>query len=153
MKLLYIEDEMTKSQQVTDIISEYSIFEVKVCRSYNSAIRNLHRDSYDLVLLDMSLPLYDSLEFGVNENEFETYAGVDIMIEIDRMNLGCKVIVITAFDVLGENDNRKTLKQLNVEIENNFGNIYLGYIYFNSSSLEWVDRLKELIENFLKEGE
>lgn len=144
MKILYVEDEQIKANQVMSFLETLNYYEIKLVKSYISALKELHNNNYNLLLLDMSLPLHDSTLFY--EDDFETYAGLDILDEIERIGLDIKVIIITAFDVLGEGNEKKTLDQLNEEISNDFSDIYLGIVYYNSSTLEWNSKLKKLLD-------
>ena len=99
----------------------------------------------------MSLPLYDisdSMEYE-EDNDFETFAGIDLLEELVRIDSEKKVIIITAFDVLGEDDNKINLSQLDLKMKKNYENNYGGIVYYNASSLEWCHKLIELIKNLL----
>lgn len=143
MKILYAEDEQIKAGQVMGFLKTFK-YDVTLVTSYISTLKELHNNFYDLLLLDMSLPLHDSN--SIYDDDFETYAGLDILEEIERLGLEIKVIIITAFDVLGEGDEKKTLKQLDFEISNEFLRNYLGIVYYNSSTLEWNTKLKKFLE-------
>lgn len=143
MNILYIEDEIAKAKQVVDYVKSISE-NIKIVekRSYTSGVLEIRSHPYDCLLLDMSLPLYDigNLE-NSDQNEFETFAGLDILEEIIRINIKVKVIVITAFDILGENDDRINLEQLDDKMRSEYSDVYLGSIHYNISSLEWRKQL------------
>ncbi|MBS6686484.1 response regulator [Thomasclavelia spiroformis] len=144
MKILYAEDEQIKANQVMNFLKSLNYYNIKLVKSYISTLKELHDNKYDLLLLDMSLPLHNSTAFY--EEDFETYAGLDILDEIDRIGLDIKVIVITAFDVLGEGNEKKTLDQLNEEMSKNFSENYIGIVYYDSSTLEWNSKLEKLLD-------
>lgn len=148
MKILYVEDEESKIKQVIKCIKEnFPEYLVEVKNSYTSAIIALNEVKYDLVLLDMSLPLYDNDFFDEDEiNEFETFAGIDILEEMKRVNNFTNVIVITAFDILGNDGYSVTLEQLNEKMIDNYAPFYKGIIYYNILSLEWSSILKDYIK-------
>lgn len=149
MEILYVEDEQNKARQVIQVIKE-NIPSVNILlrTSYNAALMEVGKENLDLILLDMSLPLYDvseAMEYE-EDNDFETFAGIDLLEELVRIDSKKKVIIITAFDVLGEDDNRINLTQLDEKMKKEYCNNYRGIIYYNSSSLEWCHKLVELIK-------
>lgn len=149
MEILYVEDEQNKARQVIQVIKE-NIPSVNILlrNSYNAALMEIGRENLDLILLDMSLPLYDvseAMEYE-EDNDFETFAGIDLLEELVRIDSKKKVIIITAFDVLGEDDNRINLMQLDEKMKKEYCDNYKGIIYYSSSSLEWCHKLVELIK-------
>lgn len=147
MRILLIEDESNKAKQVTECINKIDEdMDLSSCKSYSSALVNLNQYSYDLIILDMSLPLYDVDCEPQDTNEFDTFAGLEILSELKRKKQMVKVIVFTAFDILGENDNKMSLFELDEQIQENFPELYLGCIHYNTSSLEWKTELIKNIE-------
>ena len=149
MEILYVEDEQNKARQVIQVIKE-NIPSVNILlrNSYNAALMEIGRENLDLILLDMSLPLYDvseAMEYE-EDNDFETFAGIDLLEEPVRIDSKKNVIIITAFDVLGEDDNRINLMQLDEKMKKEYSDNYRGIIYYSSSSLEWCHKLVELIK-------
>ena len=149
MEILYVEDEQNKARQVIQAIRE-SIPSANILlkNSYNAALMEISRENLDLILLDMSLPLYDiseSMEYE-EDNDFEPFAGIDLLEELVRIDSEKKVVIITAFDVLGEDDNKINLAQLDTKMKEEYKDNYRGIIYYNSSSLEWCHKLVELIK-------
>ena len=144
MKILYVEDEEVKAKEVLDVLNNKGIINFRT--SLNSGLAAIQEETFDLILLDMSLPLYDYSSVDENENDFETFAGIDILEELDRKGRDDKVVIITAFDILGEGENEITMVQLDEELQEEYEDVYLGLIYYDSSSLEWRRSLKKLLE-------
>lgn len=143
MEILYVEDEEVKALEVVNLLSENNNVELR--RSLNSGIAAINEKKYDLIVLDMSLPLYDYEIEDEDENDFEPFAGIDILDELVRTGREEKVVVITAFDILGEGGNMITLQQLDSRLRKEYKEIYLGLIFYNSSSLEWRRGLTNII--------
>ena len=60
MLILYIEDEQYKAKDVMSFIESYKNHKIIWKKSYINGLIELEDNRYDLILLDMSLPLYDS---------------------------------------------------------------------------------------------
>lgn len=144
MKILYVEDEEVKAKEVLDVLNNKGIIDFR--KSLNSGLAAIQEKNFDLILLDMSLPLYDYSSVDENENDFETFAGIDILEELDRKGRNDKVGIITAFDILGEGENEITMVQLDDKLQEEYKDVYLGLIYYDSSSLEWRRSLQKLLE-------
>jgi DNA-binding LytR/AlgR family response regulator len=146
MKVLIIEDDELKFQHISKHCNELIPHaEIDWKKSYQSGLNALLNCSYDLVLLDMSMHIYEkSAEEG--GGSFETYAGRMILSEIDINEIETKVIVITGYDIYNDGKTLATLKQ---ELREEFGDFYLDTIYFIGSDETWKTRMQELVkENF-----
>lgn len=144
MNILFVEDEEVKAKEVLVALDEG--YNVDFRKSLNGGLAAIQEKQYDLVLLDMSLPLYDYDSEDEDENDFENFAGIDILEELIRKSRNDKVVVITAFDILGEGENEITALQLDTNLKEEYREIYLGLIYYDSSSLEWRRNLQNILE-------
>ena len=61
MKILIVEDDENKLNNLKDFINEYYLNEVNIdiCHSFQSGLESILINKYDLLLLDMSLPNFD----------------------------------------------------------------------------------------------
>jgi CheY-like chemotaxis protein len=148
MNVLLVEDDKNKEEKIYSCINNEKIY-IKIVRSYNAALIELSnkKSFYDYIILDMSLPMYDNDNVDYSdENEFDPFAGRGILEEIDRMEIDTHVIVVTAFDILGDSSKQIELKQLDKLMKEEYPNIYIGAIHYDISSTVWK---KQIIE-FLK---
>lgn len=147
MKILFIEDEIVKQNDILKYLNEeLSQNEVKVAHSLMGGMLALRKCEFEMVLLDMSLPLYDLNGEDEGINEFEAFGGIEILDEIERKELSVKVLVITAFDVIEDDTKKIHLEQLDQQMKENYSNIYLGCIHYDQSSLEWKSELKKYVK-------
>ena len=151
MTVLLVEDEICKCRNIRDYLNEaWSSATVSVANSITTAIIDIRRNSFDYLLLDMSLPLFDNTDLAHSDmNEFDTFGGIAVLDEIDRLQLSCKVILITAFDTLGEGSNLIKLPEITTKLEEDYPNIFIGSVFYNVSSLAWKQQLSKLLS---KEG-
>lgn len=143
MKILIIEDDELKHQHLERYVSNM-IPNVNFSwkKSYQSGLQEIMTNPYDLVLLDMSMHIYEKTaqESG---GSFETYAGRMILNEIDINEINTKVIVVTGYDVYSDG---KTLETLKYELRNEFGDFYIDTVYFIGSEDKWKVELSQLIK-------
>lgn len=148
MNILLVEDEVSKERNIVSFL--HSRFEREVCisvaHSINTAKLELKHREFDLVLLDMTLPLFDNTDLQNSDtNEFDTFGGTAVLDEIDRRQLECKVVVITAFDTLGEGLSKMSLEQITTDMMGEYPFNFIGSVYYNISSLNWKQNLEKLI--------
>lgn len=153
MKILYIEDEVIKYTNVIELLNkEFEGLNITLRKSLTSGLLEVTNNKFDLVLLDMSLPLQDSDSNNDYEMDFEIFGGIDFLEELKRKKISINVIVITAFDVLGESSNLKNLNQIDNELKKNFMN-YIDCVHYNVSTVEWSKKLVELIKKVMDKYE
>ena len=88
MKVLFVEDENVKqSNIVTYLKDELGVENISVVNSLMGGMLTLRNGKFDIVLLDMSLPLYDINGEDEELNEFEAFGGIEILDEIVRKEL------------------------------------------------------------------
>ena len=76
---------------------------------------------------------------------FDSYAGMYVLGEIKRRKYPTKIIVITGFSDFEQGDKVITLSELNNEIHKKYESIYLGYIKYDSTTIEWQEKLMNLL--------
>lgn len=146
MKILVIEDEIGKQKEIVEFLkSEIDEYDIKIANSLMSAMLLVRKSIYDIIILDMSLPLYDLNGENEEVNEFEAFGGIEILEEISRKKLPVKAIVITAFDVIEDDSRKLSLEQLDSQMKENYEEYYLGGIHYDQSSLEWKTELREFL--------
>ncbi|PHB39294.1 hypothetical protein COE82_18450 [Bacillus wiedmannii] len=149
MKILFVEDDDIKANVILDYIQNEISETHEIIRkhSWQGGIIEIIKKSnmYNMILLDMSMPRYDSDVGDVNE-EFEAFAGWDIIKEMNRRGIVIPTCVITSFDYFGENDEIIDGHTLDEKLKEEFPNIYMGMIYFNSSQMIWKENLLQKLK-------
>ena len=122
MKILIIDDEKWKNDAIVKAIqASHHNAEITVKKSYQSGLYDIYchqyQDSYDYLILDMQLPLYD------DGTGMDSEQGLRILEEIqrkysERESLNMKIIICSS----GYKDYK----------EYDYGNV-IGYILFDAS--------------------
>lgn len=147
MKILIIEDDETKIAQLTDLFMSIDrVIELASRKSYQSGLRELLREKYDLIILDMSMPIFDKTN---NESGgfFERFAGEKILREMLRKKMTTKTILLTMFESFGEGYKTITLQTLNQKLKNNYSEFYIDCIHYNASESKWKNDLEKLLKD------
>jgi len=140
MKILIIDDTPNKIKNLEKTIKEYSSdFIIEKRESYQTGYNALKSDSFDLVLLDMSIPLYDL------EGNVEPLGGKFFLIEMERIGIDTNVIVVTQFPNFGAGKSQLTLDELNADIKQ-YKN-YKRTIFYDSKNTKWKIELINYIKS------
>lgn len=145
-KTILIEDDSKKIEDIKEYVTKQlgcEIFTVK--ESYQSGIREILQNDYDLLLLDMSIPTFDKtpVESG---GPYEKFGGYKVLREIIRKKRPVKTILITMFDDFGESDLSITLSQIDQSLKQEFSNVYLGSVFYHARENKWQEDLKTIIQ-------
>lgn len=142
MKILIVEDDQNKIKAIENYLKEL-IMDSKITlkKSYQSGLKEILSNQYDLIILDMTMPTFDRspTESG---GKVLKYAGMEILRKMIRKKVYTFCIVVTQFDTFGS----KTLKELEKELEEKFKKNYCGTVSYNSISAIWKENLKDKIE-------
>lgn len=145
MNILFIEDDEHKMARVRELIlSEWPLYIVDIAKSVQEGLQIIRKTKLDLVLLDMSLPIFN---YSANENGFKhsSYGGEDILDFMENYEINVPVIVITAFDRFGSDTNATTLNDLNTRYFKEYAQIFVGSVWYSSLEDVWQNELLRMI--------
>lgn len=148
-KIILVEDDKKKIDDIKEFLdSTFDYDDLIYKESYQSGLKELLKEKYDLLLLDMSIPTWDRtpLETG---GDYQKFGGYKVLKELIRRNRPTKTILITMFDDFGESDTSVSLEQLNNLLAEEFSENYLGAVYYSSRENKWKDNLKHFIDQYL----
>ena len=97
---------------------------------------------YHILLLDMSMPISEN---EPSKENFNNYAGMSVLREIKRKKYTIKVIIVTGFNDFQKGNEIITLNELESEIKEKYQKFYLGSVRYDSTSIEWQNKLLELL--------
>ena len=104
MNILIVEDNHSKLKHVKLFVKQiYPSASIHDALSYTAGLRRIYGENWDLLLLDMSLPVYD---IGQQETggDKKSIAGKEIMKRMVYRKKMIPTIVITQFDTFGEDE-------------------------------------------------
>ena len=142
MKVLIIEDNPNKLKQIKNFLKEYyNQPQIEEARYFNGGKSKLYEETWDLILLDMSLPTYDitHTEYGGDK---KPVAGKNLMKRMLNRKIFTPVVIITQFETF--DDDRISLDSLNQEFNEKFSNIWKGTIFYGND--DWNIELKKLLD-------
>src|SRR4051794_7338749 len=118
MKVLIIEDDILKARQVANFLrTNYNVSAIDKRASYRGGLQAIKSSSYDLCILDMSLPTFD---ISPQDEGYETlpFAGDLLLREMQRRKLALPTVVLTQFTTFpSQYHEEKSLAELSAELD------------------------------------
>lgn len=149
MNVLIIEDDVNKLKAIVEFLSNYNRSMECTCKSsYQSGMRTLLNEKFDLLLLDMSMPIYDVANRKTG-GRLLPLAGRNILFQLRHRNILVPVIIITQyedFDGLSSAD-------LDRELQKEFSQLYQGFVYYSITQDSWKERLATMLQTICAEGD
>ena len=143
MKILIIEDDKNKSSQVIERLnSQYSNLTFSEKRSFQQGVKSLRNSSFDLLLLDMTLPTFD-IDTNSGGGKIRNFAGREILEEMLQREINLKTIIITQYESFGEE--QITISQMRTILKEKYHKNFIEIIYYSSSSKSWFENLTKLV--------
>lgn len=144
MKILIIEDDENKGVQLSQFLHDtFTPIDLQLARSLQSGLRLIRQNRPNLVLLDMTIPNYDT---GPDEPGGTThiFGGREFLRQMERFDIDVPVIVVTQFETFGKPP--VGLKELDAELMAAHPSVYRGVVYYHASIHGWKEELKRFIE-------
>ena len=141
MKIILVEDDEYKAKQIEMFVHDLG-HDIDIFKAYNTGMNAILKNVYKLALLDMTIPSFEiSPEHPISRSR--KYGGKDILNEMRRCGVKIPVIVITQYRVF--DDGEKSLERLDEELLQEYAENYRGIVYYNSSILDWQDKLQSMM--------
>lgn len=146
MKALLIEDDQFKVRHLLKALDALHLdLDIDEARSVNASLRALEQAGpFDLVILDMSLPMFD---VGPRESggQPQGFGGREIMHYMQSSEMAVPVIVVTQFEKFGEGSHEIGLDALTSQLQRDFPDLMRGVVYYNAASDKWKQELEGLV--------
>ncbi len=147
MKILIVEDDFDKRNKIKDFI--FSSIKENIIVEEKESLRSglqavVQGQGYDLLLLDMSMPSFDVGSSEPGGGTPESFAGRELMSQMKLRDIKIPVIVITQYDSFEEGT--VSLDDLASDFRTEFGDFFLGTVYYNSAVDGWKKELSEFLK-------
>lgn len=148
---LIVEDDEPKLNSIYSLLQESdSTATIFVAASVASAVKILSEHVIDFAVLDMSLPAFDILAGISSGGQPQGFGGRDVLRFLEDFQENARAAILTQyeeFNVIEAEPKTKKLNEISLELEQEFGDIILGVIYYSGRRGEWRDQLKKILLN------
>ena len=148
--ILVVEDDDNKRAQLCNFLTEqFHAAEIRSARSLQGGIKQVKRDVPSLVLLDMTLPNFDSSPEDPG-GQTHNFGGREFLKQLDRFDIRVPVIVVTQFITFGRGKHAVSLDDLDRQLRSEYESNYVGSVYYHASIHQWKQALQTMIEAHLR---
>jgi CheY-like chemotaxis protein len=146
MKALLVEDDELKFGLLARFLQDgLSVTEIIRAASYQAGIENLVYNTFDFVLLDMSLPVSD-LSLSPVGMEWLTFGGQFVLRECARRGICAKIIVISQYNTFVRDNEEVSFDRLKEEILEKHQGLVIGCVRLDRSTDNWKTELTNLLK-------
>ncbi len=136
-RVLIVDDDTFKRDNIVSLLSKMSgEYNVVAEKALNPGLRRLLSETFDIILLDMSLPVFDLSE----TDNFESFGGLTFLREMKRKRIKTPTIIITQYEIFGEGSAQYTSESINDMCKSEFSN-YVDLIVYSSLNNAWKEKL------------
>jgi CheY-like chemotaxis protein len=144
-RVLLAEDEPHKSEKVMELLSiALPECQVTVARSVKSALRNIQVGSFELLLLDMSLPTFD-VGPGESGGRPQGFGGMEVMRYLKHHEVRVPVIIVTQYEAFSDSSGVVDLGEMASRLRSDHPENFVACVHFAPMSEAWKPVLSEAI--------
>ncbi|MDQ7727917.1 hypothetical protein [Halomonas sp. SpR8] len=151
MRILLVEDQKEKSDDVIIFLRNAleKSADINVRQSLRSGLKEIVcNGTYDLILLDMSMPNFDPGPDDPVGGTPESFAGREFLAQMDLRGIFTPVIIVTQYATFAKG--QIELKELDSFFKAEYSSFYLGSIYYSSADKAWQKKLENLLIGIVK---
>jgi CheY-like chemotaxis protein len=149
-RVLIVEDDAYKLEALSDLISQiFGTLEIFACRSVQSAVASLSSQTFDVVVLDMSLPSHD-LEKGSMLGIPRLSGGIEVLFELDYIGSAAHIMIVTQYPEIEMSGKLVPLNKVVEFIGQEYGLQVIACVYYDSDSTEWKAEISRNMKEALK---
>lgn len=146
LRILLVEDDENKRSEVRSFLEGLGLeIHITEARSHQSALRCLQSETFDRIIMDMTMPTFD-ISPGERGGDPQAYGGQDLLRFIKRRKVTTPVVVLSMFDRFGEGENLQTLQELDDRLRQEHISQYKGVVYYNVADESWKESLAEFVK-------
>jgi len=145
MTICIIEDADYKMRDLVEWAKKhYPDASITRAESFRSAAKVLKSHSFDIILLDMQLKLYDDLESGISSDKLATFGGERLLRQMQRSGRKAFVIMITQYTSFSEKLDEVTFSRLCDRLTQTCPDVFAGGVQYLLGSPQWGNDLLQL---------
>lgn len=146
MRILIVEDDDIKCELLSSFFKE-ELADLSLVRaaSYQAGFSQLTTETFDLVLLDMTLPVSD-LELSPVGMEWLTFfwGGELVLRECKRRKIEARIVVVSQYKTFIRDNEEVSFDQLKAEIAQQHNGLVLGCVHLDRAAENWRQEILKL---------
>lgn len=147
VRCLVVEDDKFKLDSIRLYLHDalHGKVEITECHALAAATCKLGSNSFDIVIIDMSIPSHEP-ELGAGSPVPFPSGGLDVLFEIDYLNHNSTCIILTQYPDIEIEGLPVPVNLAAAEIETKFGIKVAGCIQYFENELNWKAEISKILE-------
>lgn len=140
-RICIIEDDDYKLRDLRSLVEEeFPNSVIEEATSYRTGSELLKEHTWDLILLDMRLPLYAG-----EGDQFYIFGGERMLRQLERSGESANVVIVTQYTTFSEHLDEVDFASLVNRLREKCPTTFKGAIQYSVVRRDWREQLKELI--------
>ncbi|MCA2017351.1 response regulator [Vibrio tritonius] len=149
MKILLVEDETHKRDEIINCIKSVLNLSPQVVDSVNSAILSIIDNEYDLIILDMALSTFGENSEDNKKGHDQSQGGVEVLRALKSYNRSTKIIIVTQYPDFYISNKKVKLNKSKEIIREKYAQEIIGTILYTYKSKDTLQKLASCLRNTL----
>jgi CheY-like chemotaxis protein len=145
MKILLVEDEIHKRDEIIQCVQQVYGFSPDVVDGVRSAILKVMEIDYDLIILDMALPTFGGNADDKNKGHDQAQGGIEILRALNQNNKSAKLIIVTQYPDFYIGGKKVKLKDSPKIILDKYNQIIIGAVLYHYKSKTTLQRIMSIL--------
>jgi len=145
MKILLVEDEIHKRDEIIQCVQQVYDFSPDVVDGVRSAILKVMEIDYDLIILDMALPTFGDNANDRNKGHDQAQGGIEVLRALKQVKKSTKVIIVTQYPDFKIGEAKVKLKDASKIIFDKYDQNVIGAVLYHYKSKTTLQRITSIL--------
>ncbi|WP_214512970.1 response regulator [Pseudomonas brassicacearum] len=145
MKILLVEDEIHKRDEIIQCIKEVYDLSPEILDSVSSAVLKVMETDYDLIILDMALSTFGESADDRKKGHDQAQGGIEVLRALKASKKSTKIIIVTQYPDFYIGGKKIKLKDSPKIINEKYNQNVTGAVLYNYKSKTTLQRIVSLL--------
>lgn len=145
MKLLLVEDEPHKRDELIDCINEVFHTQPEVVDGVSQAVLNVMGEKYDLIVLDMALSTFGEGADDKQKGHDQAQGGIEVLRALKLKGSATKIIIVTQYPDFYIGGIKVKLKDSPKIIKERYNQNVIGAVLYHYKSKSTLQKIKSIL--------
>ncbi len=145
MRVLLVEDEIHKRDEIIQCVQQVYDFSPDVVDGVRSAILQVMEVDYDLIILDMALPTFGDNADDKKKGHDQAQGGIEVLRVLKQENKSTKIIIVTQYPDFKIGVTKIKLKDASKIILDKYDQKVMGAVLYHYKSKTTLQRITSIL--------
>lgn len=145
MKVLLVEDEIHKRDEMKQCVQEVYGFSPEIVDGVSSAVLKVMEADYDLIILDMALSTFGESADDKKKGHDQAQGGIEVLRALRLAKKATKVIIVTQYPDFYIGGTKVKLKDSQKIISDKYNQNVIGAVLYHYKSKSTLQRIMSIL--------